>query len=292
MGTWSSLTDVVILTDHYDSRGGNSIKKITIHHMAGNLTAEECGYVFQTREASANYGIDSQGRVGCYVPEEYRAWSTANPDNDSQAINIELANDGGSPDWHVSDTAIQKCVELCVDICQRYGIEEIVYNETPSGNLTRHNMFMSTTCPGPYLQGQFYNIAYNINQGLKGKINYRAYVEDYGWQNWKHDGQPAGTTGSNKRLEALQIDAPFEVKAKAHIQDKGWVDYGVINKDTVIGTTDEAKRIECLCFKGDFKYRVHIQESGWTCWTNADGICTLGSVGQGLRIECIEIKPL
>lgn len=127
---------------------------------------------------------------------------------------------------------------------------------------------------------------------LGGKINYRAYVEDYGWQNWKHDGQPAGTTGSGKRLEALQIDAPFEVKAKAHIQDKGWVDYGVINKDTVIGTTDEAKRIECLCFKGDFKYRVHIQESGWTCWTNADGICTLGSVGQGLRIECIEIKPL
>ena len=62
MGTRSSLTDVVILTDNYDSRNGSQIDKITIHHMAGNLTAEECGYVFQTREASANYGIDSDGR--------------------------------------------------------------------------------------------------------------------------------------------------------------------------------------------------------------------------------------
>ena len=81
-----------------------------------------------------------------------------------------------------------------------------------------------------------------------------------------------------------------EVYAKAHIEDKGWVDYGKITKDTVIGTTGESKRLECLCLKGDFKYRVHIQDNGWTCWTNADGVCKLGSVGQKLRIEAIEIK--
>ena len=127
---------------------------------------------------------------------------------------------------------------------------------------------------------------------LGSNFKYRAHVEDYGWQNWKHDGQPAGTTGSSKRLEALQIDAPFEVKAKAHIQNIGWVDYGIINKDTIIGTTGESKRLEDLCFKGNFKYRVHIQGTGWTPWTNADGIATLGTVGQSLRIECIEIKPL
>lgn len=292
MGTRSSLTDVVILTDHYDSRKGTPIDKITIHHMAGNLTAEQCGNVFKTREASANYGIDSNGRVGCYVEEENRAWSTANWDNDSRAINIELANDGGAPEWHVSDTAINKCVELCIDICKRYNIQEIVYNDTPTGNLTRHNMFMATTCPGPYLQSQFYIIAYNINQGLKGKINYRSHVENYGWQDWKHDGQISGTTGQSLRLEALQIDAPFEIQAKAHIQDIGWVDYGTINKDTIIGTTGESKRLENLCFKGNFKYRAHIQGTGWTPWTNADGIATLGTVGQNLRIEAIQIETL
>ena len=93
-----------------------------------------------------------------------------------------------------------------------------------------------------------------------------------------------------KALEAIQIDAPFEVEAKAHIEGYGWKDYGKINKDTIIGTTGESRRLECLCLKGNFKYRVHIEGSGWSCFTNADGICTLGSVGQALRIEAIEIK--
>lgn len=163
---FSELTDKVILTDHYDSRAGNNIDKITIHHMAGNLSIETCGNVFQTREASANYGIGTDGRIGGYVPEEYRAWSTANPANDRRAINIELANDGGAEtNWHVSDTAIEKCIELCVDICKRYGFI-LVYDETPNGSLTRHNMFMATTCPGSYLQSKFPYIANEVNRRL------------------------------------------------------------------------------------------------------------------------------
>lgn len=77
---------------------------------------------------------------------------------------------------------------------------------------------------------------------------------------------------------------------KAHIQSKGWVDYGTITKDTIIGTVGEKKRIECLCFEGDFEYRVHIQSSGWTDWTKADGVATLGTVGQELRIEAIQFR--
>ena len=121
-------------------------------------------------------------------------------------------------------------------------------------------------------------------------IKYRSHIEDIGWQEWKTDGQVSGTTGQSKRLEAIQIDAPFGVYAKAHIQDIGWKDYGKINKNTVIGTTGKSLRLECLCLKGNFKYRVHIQDYGWTTWTNADGICTLGSVGQSLRIEAIQIE--
>lgn len=121
------------------------------------------------------------------------------------------------------------------------------------------------------------------------RIKYRSHIQSIGWQDWKHDGETSGTTGEAKRLEAIQIDCKSEVYAKAHIQTEGWIDYGKINKDTIIGTTGEAKRLECLCLKGDFIYRVHIQGSGWSCWTKADGICTLGSVGQSLRIEAIEI---
>lgn len=124
------------------------------------------------------------------------------------------------------------------------------------------------------------------------KIGYRSHIGEVGWEDWKYDGQMSGTTGQSKRIEAIQIDYKGDVYAKAHIQDIGWKDFGKITKDTVIGTTGESKRLECLCLKGNFKYRVHIQDTGWTCWTNADGIATLGSVGQGLRIEAIEISEI
>lgn len=139
--------------------------------------------------------------------------------------------------------------------------------------------------PTPYLTAPISEKPY--------KIKYQAHVEGVGWQSWVGDGETAGTTGISLRLEALRIDAPFDIYAKAHCQgDTGFRDYGKINKDTIIGTTGESKRLECLCLKGNFKYRVHIEGSGWSCFTLADGISTLGSVGQKLRIEAIEIVPL
>ena len=166
--TKSNLTNVTILTDHYDSRNGSKIDKITIHHMAGNLSAETCGYVFQNVEASANYGVDIEGRIGCYVEEENRAWSTANYSNDKRAINIEVANDEIGGNWHVSDKALESLINLCVDICKRYDFK-LIYDGTPNGSLTRHNMFMATACPGPYLQGKFEYIAEEVNKRLEEK---------------------------------------------------------------------------------------------------------------------------
>ena len=126
----------------------------------------------------------------------------------------------------------------------------------------------------------------------KHNIGYKAHVENVGWQDWKYDGQTAGTTGESKRMEAIRIDYDKPIKAKAHIQNKGWVDYGTIDINTVIGTVGESLRLEDLCFEGNFKFRVHIEGTGWTPWTIADGIATLGTVGQSLRIEAIEIVEL
>ena len=126
----------------------------------------------------------------------------------------------------------------------------------------------------------------------KHNIGYKAHVQNVGWQDWKYDGQTAGTTGQSLRMEAIRIDYDKDVYAKAHIQNKGWVDYGKIDINTVIGTTGEGLRLEDLCLKGNFKYRVHIENTGWTPWTKADGIATLGTVGQSLRLEAIQIVEL
>ena len=160
----SPLVTYTKLSPHYDSRDGVKITDITIHHMAGNLTVYQCGEVFQTREASANYGVDGEGRVGMYVEEKNASWANANKASNQRSITIELANDVVGGDWHVSDTAIEKCIELCVDICRRNGID-LVYTGDTSGTLTRHNMFYATACPGPYLQSMFPYIESEYERG-------------------------------------------------------------------------------------------------------------------------------
>lgn len=167
----SSLVNYTAISSNSSNPRNNKIKKITIHHMAGNLSVETCGRVFngKNRQASSNYGIGSDGRVGMYVEEKNRAWTSSSPSNDNQAITIEVANDGGAnTNWHVSDKALAKLIDLCVDICKRNGIASLNYTGDANGNLTRHNMFANTTCPGPYLQSKFPYIASEVNKRLNG----------------------------------------------------------------------------------------------------------------------------
>lgn len=181
----SSLVTYTKLSPHYDSREGTPITDITIHHMAGNLTVYECGEVFQTREASANYGIDGEGRVGLYVEEKYASWANANAASNRRSITIELANDQIGGQWHVYDKAIEKCIELCADICRRNGIKKLYYTGDTSGNLTRHNMFYATACPGPYLQSKFPYIESEVNKRLTMK---NGWIKEGGeWYFYKND---------------------------------------------------------------------------------------------------------
>ena len=165
----SKLVDYTKISPNKSNRTGK-ISKITIHHMAGNLSVERCGDVFapSSRQASSNYGIDTEGRVGLYVPEEYRAWTSSNRDNDNVAVTIEVANDGGE-NWHVSDKALQKTIELCADICKRNGIKKLNFTGDKTGNLTMHKYFAATNCPGPYLESKFPYIADEVNKILSGE---------------------------------------------------------------------------------------------------------------------------
>ncbi len=163
----SKLVDYTKISPHKTSPRDHAIDKITIHHMAGNLTVETCGNVFQgSREASANYGIGSDGRVGLYVEEKDRSWASANRANDMRAVTIEVANEEIGGNWRVSDKAYRKLIELCADICKRNGIEKLVYTGDARGNLTEHRMFMATGCPGPYLHGKMKDIAEAVNEKL------------------------------------------------------------------------------------------------------------------------------
>lgn len=168
-GRNSPLIDYIFLSPNANFPRENDVQKITIHHMGGNLSLEALGESFsqQDRRASSNYAIDSNGRIALYVEEANRAWTSSSRENDHQAVTIEVANDETGGDWHVSDEAYKALIALCVDICQRNGIEELNFTGDANGNLTIHKMFSDQTeCPGAYLEGKMGEIARAVNEGL------------------------------------------------------------------------------------------------------------------------------
>ena len=169
----SSLVDYVKISPNKNSPRKKPITKITPHHMAGFMSVEECGEEFSksSREASSNYAIDNDCRVAMYVEEKDRSWCSSSPENDNQAITIEVANCSGAPDWKVSDKVLEKLIELCVDICKRNNIQKLNFTGDKNGNLTMHKYFAATACPGPYLESKFPYIAEEVNKRLNSITN-------------------------------------------------------------------------------------------------------------------------
>lgn len=164
----SKLVKYTKLSPNCTKPRNKPITKITIHHMAGNLSIESCGAGFAqpTRRASSNYGIGTDGRIGLYVEEKDRSWCSSNSDNDNRAVTIEVANCGGAPEWKVSDKALAALIELCTDICKRNGIKELIFTGDKSGNLTLHKYFKATDCPGKYLESKIPYIVKEVNKRL------------------------------------------------------------------------------------------------------------------------------
>lgn len=149
MMTKSSLCTYTHLTNNCSSRGGQSIKKVTVHYMCAKWTGKQCADYFAstTRQASSNYCVGWNGGVAMSVDEDRRAWTSSSAWNDKQAITIEVGNlSNGS----ITDNAWNTLVELCADICTRYGITPS-YDGTKNATFTEHRMFASTDCPGWYI---------------------------------------------------------------------------------------------------------------------------------------------
>ena len=169
---YSSLVSYVRVSP-CKSKRVKKIDTITIHCMAGNLTAKRCADLFmnKSRQCSSNYCVGSNGDIACSVPENYRSWATSNAPNDQRAITIEVANDGGAnTGWHVSDKALGALVALLVDICRRNGIpmlkwcnDKKLIGQVDKQNMTVHRWFANKACPGDYLMSKHPWIAQQVN---------------------------------------------------------------------------------------------------------------------------------
>ena len=186
--THSNLTQVVMHSPNGYFPRSDSIRKITIHHMAGVMTAEQCGYVFGTtaRQASSNYGIGNDGKIACYVEEENAAWTSSSYWNDNQAVTMEVSNSFAGDPWPISDAAWKSMIALCADICTRYGIEPS-YTGGTDGTFTEHRMYAATGCPGPYIHERMNQIVKEVKAAMNGTGG-EWRKDSIGWWYKRYDG--------------------------------------------------------------------------------------------------------
>jgi len=164
--------------------------RLTIHHMGcfPSPSAEvQCRrFAVKSRRASANYCIGLDGDIVQGLLEDYAPCTSSNKANDMRAITFEVANSSGAPDWKISTASMTSLINLCVDICRRHNIKQLVWsnnrNDRVNGkngcNMTIHKDFAATACPGPYLQRMMPSIAFEVNDQLE-KSGYILNGYDY-----------------------------------------------------------------------------------------------------------------
>lgn len=151
----------------------HKIDTITVHCAAGQCDVEPLGEMWWIKEASSNYGIGRDGRIGLYVPENERSVCSSNVSNDDRAITIEVASDAKEP-CNVNPAAYSALIDLLVDICKRNGIPKLLWRADKSlvgqidkQNMTVHRWFHSgKSCPGTYLYERMGKIANEVNKRL------------------------------------------------------------------------------------------------------------------------------
>lgn len=149
--TNSELATYVKISPFKNSPRTQPITKVTIHHMAGVGSVESFGKIVTTpgRNMSATYAIGNDGRIGRYLEESDRPWTSSSSWNDHRAVTIEVSNsrvDKKDGEWPISAAAWASMIKLTADICKRNGIEKLTYTGDKNGSLTFHRFYAATGC--------------------------------------------------------------------------------------------------------------------------------------------------
>nr|DAY99154.1 MAG TPA: N-acetylmuramoyl-L-alanine amidase [Caudoviricetes sp.] len=172
--TNSKLVNYTRISPNRSVNRNHKIDTVSIHCVVGQCSVETLGSIFAStsKEASSNYGIGYDGRIGMYVEEKDRSWCTSSASNDNRAITIEVASDTYHP-YRVNDVAYKSLIKLLVDICKRNNIKELKWKADKSligqvdkQNMTVHRWFANKSCPGDYLYNLHGQIAKEVNAQL------------------------------------------------------------------------------------------------------------------------------
>lgn len=174
--TNSSMVAYTKLSPNHSGQRTMAIDRITPHCVVGQCTAEGLGDWFakSSTQASSNYGIDKDGRVGLYVEEKNSSWCSSSNANDQRAVTIECASDSAEP-YAFQDVVYRKLIELCTDICRRNGKNKLIWfgdkdkalNYSPKSGemiLTVHRWFANKSCPGEWMYARMGDLAEKVTE--------------------------------------------------------------------------------------------------------------------------------
>lgn len=167
------------------TKNRTSIERFTPHCYVGQVSVERMGKGWATyhssKGTSANYGIGNDGRIGLYVEEKDRAWTSSNRNNDMRAITVECASDKTTP-YAINDKVYASLVNLLEDVCRRNGKTKVLWfadkakslSYKPAANeivITVHRWFAAKSCPGDYIYSRLGLIADEVNKRLNSVDN-------------------------------------------------------------------------------------------------------------------------
>lgn len=291
------------------TEGGNSMEYIVVHNTGNTASAaQEASYAHNDQHNSSYHYVLDDDEIWQIVHEYDTAWSVGAWKGCTQyignreTINIEVCSNGDP----FTDAEVENLRWLIADIRTRHDIDD--------DHIVRHYDCHSghKDCPAAYVDDDAWAelkaritsqapapLPYPVqdNTGAENDcgIKYAVHVARAGWLDTVHDGQVAGTTGYSAQMEAIRIKSPLALKVSAHLQDTGWVDYGVITGKTVIGTTGESRRLEAIkielvgndCADRRLHYQVHVADIGWQ--DPVDGGQVAGTTGEAHALEAIKI---
>ncbi len=183
----SKLVNYRRISPNRNSPRNHPMDRISIHCVVGQCSVRTLGEIFAVDGgASCTYGIGYDGSIGEFCPEGDRSWCTSSAANDHRAITIECASDAFYP-YAVNDKVYAALLDLCTDICQRYGKKKLLWfgdkekslGYTPKSDevvLTVHRWFDNKSCPGDYLYNRHPQIAAEVTARLTKKAEEDDYM--------------------------------------------------------------------------------------------------------------------
>ena len=173
--TNSPMVSYTKLSSNHSGQRTHDIDRITPHCVVGQCSVETLGNIFLpvSRQASSNYGIGPDGRVGMYVEEKNRSWCSSSNANDQRAVTIECASDTTEP-YVFRDVVYQT-------LCKRNGKTKLLWlgdktktlSYTPKPDemiLTVHRWFANKSCPGNWMYARMGDLAKKVTAALGGDM--------------------------------------------------------------------------------------------------------------------------